>query len=244
MPILHRREDHSGFYLRGRIQGSWITWQLTKQGEKWLTKTGFRDGDTIDLELLETLVGKGWAFTAGTGPGSASGGDYRPNFITVGEGVKHAKYGIGEIKEIFDSKSCRVTFFREYPDMRIVQVSDLTAPRSVDLARERSFAYNRARSPKAPAEQRFPNHAHDATNAGRSLPMPIVATSREVSDSEPAVQEVAELATKASEETSDVGRASLTVLQQARGPASGCISASVMVAGILMTGLVVLLLFS
>ena len=42
MPVLHRREDGSGFYVRARLAGSWITWQVTGEGEQWLRKSGCR----------------------------------------------------------------------------------------------------------------------------------------------------------------------------------------------------------
>jgi len=97
--VLHRREDASGFYVRARLAGSWITWQVTGEGEQWLRKSGFGDGDSIDLELLDMMHDKGWLYTGGSGPGVAleSG---RLSFLQVGEGVKHQEFGIGQIKEI------------------------------------------------------------------------------------------------------------------------------------------------
>ena len=148
MAVLHRRDDDSGFYLRGRIHGNWVTWQLSREGESWLVRSGFVDGETIDRELLEMFIDKGWAFTAGSGPGIALGDLSRPSFIKKGEGVSHPKFGIGEIKEILEDGTCRVVFFREYPATRVVPIGELAAARSIELARERSMAYNKAANKK------------------------------------------------------------------------------------------------
>src|SRR5438270_438164 len=107
MPVLHRRDDNSGFYLRGRIDGSWITWQVTREGEQWLKKSGFADGESLDRELLEMFLDKGWLYTGGSGAGVALDAA-RPSFIRVGEGVKHPLFGIGEIKELLKDGTCRV----------------------------------------------------------------------------------------------------------------------------------------
>jgi hypothetical protein len=152
MAVVHRRVDGSGFFLRGRIQGNWITWQLNRDGQQWLRKHGFGDGDTIDMELLEMFVDKNWAYTAGTGAGVGADGDFRPSFIRVGEGVKHEVFGVGEIRELLPNDQSRATFFREYPNTRSVPNGELSPAKSIELARERSIAYTKhaARS-KAPA---------------------------------------------------------------------------------------------
>jgi len=150
MPVLHRREDGSGLYVRARLAGNWITWQVTSEGEQWLQKSGFGDGDSIDLELLEMLQDKRWLYTGGSGAGIAleSG---RPSFLQVGEGVKHHEYGIGQIKEILKDGNCRVGFYREYPETREVRADELSAARSIELARERSAAYERSEQAKKAA---------------------------------------------------------------------------------------------
>jgi len=184
MPVLHRREDDSGFYLRGRIHGSWVTWQVTLEGEQWLLTSGFVDGETIDLDLLEMFIDKDWVYTAGTGPGIA-GGESRPSFIKIGEGVKHLVFGIGEIKEVLNDGTCRVLFFREYPDTRIVPMGELTTVRSLELARERSAAYERAQrlkmSPKPKTIGSAPGGS--AEQEGRSGTSPASPVSAHVSRS-------------------------------------------------------------
>lgn len=148
MPVLHRREDGSGFYIRARVAGNWITWQVTIEGEAWLEETGFNDRDSVDLELVEMLRDKGWLYTAGTGPGTALEAG-RPSFIRVGEGVKHPEFGIGEVREVLTDGACRIVFYREYPNTRDVPTGELSAVRSIELARERSAAYARIAQPGA-----------------------------------------------------------------------------------------------
>ena len=143
MPVLHRREDESGFYVRGRVAGAWITWQVTIEGEAWLEENRFDDGDPFDLDLVEMFQVKGWLYTGGSGPGRAFD-NWQPTFLRVGEGVQHQEFGIGQIRELLKDGICRVVFFREYPQTRDVLTTQLTAPRSIDLARERSAAFTRA----------------------------------------------------------------------------------------------------
>lgn len=133
------------------MSGNWVTWQVTAEGEQWLKKSGFRDGESLDLELLEMFLDKGWLYTGGSGPGVALDGA-RPSFIKVGEGVKHQEFGIGEIRELLKDGACRVVFFKEYPDTREVPTEELSAARSIELARERSAAYGRAEGVKPSAE--------------------------------------------------------------------------------------------
>jgi len=147
VPVLHRRENESGFYVRGRVAGAWVTWQVTIEGEAWLEENRFDDGDSFDLDLVEMFQVKGWLYTGGSGPGRAFQ-NWQPTFLRVGEGVQHQEFGIGQIRELLKDGRCRVVFFREYPQTRDVLSSELTAPRSIDLARERSAAFTRAAQAK------------------------------------------------------------------------------------------------
>jgi len=69
MPILHKYQDKSGWFVRTAIQNAIITFQLTATGAKRLLEAGVKDGSRFRRAILFGLYRTGDAYTHGTGPG-------------------------------------------------------------------------------------------------------------------------------------------------------------------------------
>ncbi|MGB9006127.1 MAG: hypothetical protein WCB96_10420 [Candidatus Aminicenantales bacterium] len=69
MPILHRYQDKSGWFVRTSIENLIITFQLTAAGARRLLEAGIKDGSKFRRAILFELSRSGDAFTHGTGPG-------------------------------------------------------------------------------------------------------------------------------------------------------------------------------
>jgi len=162
MPILHRREDGTGFYIRARFGDSMVTYQLSPEGERWLRVRNFSDGATIDEEMLDYLRNRGAIYTEGSGPGQIdfdleSGVLVAPRKDTW---VKHPEFGVGNIIEDLGKGRCRVAFLKDAgSDTRDVATSELRRPTSLEVAREQTLAWRRqenARTREAKSERSVP----------------------------------------------------------------------------------------
>jgi hypothetical protein len=69
MPILHKYQDKSGWYVRTVIDKAIITFQLTSAGARRLLEAGVKNGKRFRRATLFELYRSGDAFTHGTGPG-------------------------------------------------------------------------------------------------------------------------------------------------------------------------------
>lgn len=78
MPVLHKRVDGDDYYVKGRLDGGFITLQLIQPAEKLLIEQfGYEDGDTIPWKVMTPLCMLGHAYSrSGGGPGgNATGKD-------------------------------------------------------------------------------------------------------------------------------------------------------------------------
>jgi len=78
MPVLHKRVDTNDYYVKGRLDGGFITLQLIQPAKSLLTEQfGYEDGDTIPWKVMTPLCMLGHAYSqSGGGPGgNASGKD-------------------------------------------------------------------------------------------------------------------------------------------------------------------------
>jgi hypothetical protein len=149
MPVLHRREDGSGFYIRARFGDSMVTYQLSPEGERWLCARNYKGGEAIDGEVFDYLRDRGVIYTEGGGPGQIdfdleSGALVAPRKDTW---VKHPEFGVGTIIEDLGKGRCRVAFLKDAgPDARDVATSELRRPTSLEVAREQTLAWRRQES--------------------------------------------------------------------------------------------------
>lgn len=67
MATLLQKRDGS-FYIRGRANGAFCTWQVTNAGVEFLrTRYGCGNNSKISPDIVQLLVKKGYAFTGGGG---------------------------------------------------------------------------------------------------------------------------------------------------------------------------------
>lgn len=67
MPILRKHRDGQAYYVRTKIGGDIITFQLTKEGLERLHSAGVAPGEQFNRWLLLDLYRSGDAYTGGTG---------------------------------------------------------------------------------------------------------------------------------------------------------------------------------
>lgn len=65
MPKLHEYTDDYGMYVRSRIEGDFITLQLTPSASKFLRELGYHDDEKISWGLIRPLWDNGYAYTEG-----------------------------------------------------------------------------------------------------------------------------------------------------------------------------------
>jgi len=78
MPVLHRRTDSDDYYVKGRLDGGFITLQLIQPAKNLLIEQfGYEDGDKIPWKVMTPLCMLGHAYSrSGGGPGgNATGKD-------------------------------------------------------------------------------------------------------------------------------------------------------------------------
>src|SRR3954466_1010132 len=62
MPTLHRYPDRPGYYVKGISHGKSVLFELTAEGEQYLTETlGLGDGAKFTGDTLKWLYRKKWA---------------------------------------------------------------------------------------------------------------------------------------------------------------------------------------
>ena len=71
MPVLHEYNDKRGVYIRTRLDGSPITFQVTQLGEQVLKDMGFREGSKIAWSVLSPLHERGAIYTNKSGVDSS-----------------------------------------------------------------------------------------------------------------------------------------------------------------------------
>ncbi|MGQ3330304.1 hypothetical protein [Halorubrum sp. FL23] len=76
MPVLHRRTDSDDYYVKGRLDGGFITLQLIRPAKHLLTEQfGYEDGDKISWKVMTPLCMLGHAYSrSGGGPGGDATG--------------------------------------------------------------------------------------------------------------------------------------------------------------------------
>lgn len=67
MPVLHQYSNNADYYVKSRLKGAIVTFQLTKIGQRQLLESGLRDGSKFPLSLLVPLWRAGDAYTGGSG---------------------------------------------------------------------------------------------------------------------------------------------------------------------------------
>lgn len=67
MPVYRRKLGDSGYYIRTRISGQVITYQLLIEGQQRLHASGILEGMVFERQLLIGLIHSGLAYTNGTG---------------------------------------------------------------------------------------------------------------------------------------------------------------------------------
>lgn len=77
MPVLHKRAGGGGYYVKGRLDGGFVTLQLVQPAQTLLnTRLGYEDGDTIPWKVMTPLCMLGHAYSkSGGGPGGDATGD-------------------------------------------------------------------------------------------------------------------------------------------------------------------------
>lgn len=78
VPVLHKRTDSDDYYVKGRLDGGFITLQLVRPAKYLLTNQfGYEDGDKIPWKVMTPLCMLGHAYSrSGGGPGgNATGKD-------------------------------------------------------------------------------------------------------------------------------------------------------------------------
>src|SRR5262245_22017740 len=69
MPTLHRYSDRAGYYVKGISHGKSVTFELTPEGEQYLTDTlGLGDGAKFTGDTLKWLYRKKWAAPGANSP--------------------------------------------------------------------------------------------------------------------------------------------------------------------------------
>ena len=68
MPTINQKKS-GGWYIRTRIEGSMVTYQVSPSCEHWLKSHGYEPHDEIDRSLVVPLVQEGGLYTLGSGPG-------------------------------------------------------------------------------------------------------------------------------------------------------------------------------
>jgi len=69
MPKIHQYVDGRGHYIKSAFKGVITTYQVSPDGEAYLSKLRIRDGNSIDVEKLLWMQKKGYIYTEGSGPG-------------------------------------------------------------------------------------------------------------------------------------------------------------------------------
>lgn len=67
MPVLHSYVDKRGFYIRSRVEGNPITFQITPTGEQLLRDLGFQDESEIPWGVFSRLYEEGDVYTRNSG---------------------------------------------------------------------------------------------------------------------------------------------------------------------------------
>lgn len=69
MPVLHRYEDGSGYYIRAKPPGlnTPITYQVHNSARSFFADLGYRDGDSVPWEVIQPLRAIGHIYTNGQG---------------------------------------------------------------------------------------------------------------------------------------------------------------------------------
>jgi hypothetical protein len=70
MPKVNKYKNKDGIYIRAAQGGQITTYQVTKEGEEAIRRTG--NGENISPSLLQCLKEQGLVYTGGTGPGVIS----------------------------------------------------------------------------------------------------------------------------------------------------------------------------
>jgi hypothetical protein len=78
MPILHKYQDGQAYYVRTKVRGAIITFQLTTEGVERLRSAGVAPGERFNRWLLLDLYRSGFAYTGGTGVTEAEFADKAP----------------------------------------------------------------------------------------------------------------------------------------------------------------------
>lgn len=70
MPVVHQYVDGRGYYIKSRIEGHIVTYQVTQNGAKFLQKEGRAyENARLSLDDLIWMQRKGYVYTHGSGPG-------------------------------------------------------------------------------------------------------------------------------------------------------------------------------
>ncbi len=67
MPILHEKRNQKEMFIRTRCDRCFVTFQLTLEGQRFLSRGGHSEGSYVGQTLLKTLIENGWAYTNGSG---------------------------------------------------------------------------------------------------------------------------------------------------------------------------------
>ena len=67
MPTIHHYVDRPGYYVKARVSGCFVTFQVSPAGEAEFQNDGLRDGDEIDHGMLNRMIGEGKLYTGKSG---------------------------------------------------------------------------------------------------------------------------------------------------------------------------------
>ena len=63
MPRFYERRNGGTPYVKGSVQGAFVTWQVTKDGAKELRRQGYRHEDEISSDVVNHMVSTGDMYT-------------------------------------------------------------------------------------------------------------------------------------------------------------------------------------
>lgn len=65
MPVIHKYANSLGYYIRGKIDGKFVTYQVTPSARKVMKKFGYDEGSTISWSFCNRLAEKRYLYTHG-----------------------------------------------------------------------------------------------------------------------------------------------------------------------------------
>lgn len=111
MPRYYERRNGGTPYVKGSVQGAFVTWQVTREGAQELRRRGYRHEDEISSDLVNYMVSTGEMYTNSGGVSNYAEDSWqrptrsqarkRPRRIRINEEPKPRAFWISTVFMLF-----------------------------------------------------------------------------------------------------------------------------------------------